>query len=360
MQLNIEVLVDTIVGSGIDITTDFDDWTKVAFAIASEYGEEGRHYFHKLAQLSPNYKRGENDKKYDNALRTGKKIQISTLIYIAKKYGIEVRSAYTPDIVAIDKQYIFPIQIPKETFNEADFIGMPYEWVEKASVIATQSVLYNGLRKLSFLKDNAIVSQVFNEYLVGALKDSITSVFWQIDQKHRVHNGKTIPYLENLHRDKTKGANWIHTLKKMEDYKFKQCVFGEHLLALKEYADTPMVFIVESEKTALICNLICRNNENFVWMAVGGFQNLNESTLRNVKEKFIKLFADKDADEKWKEKSKQLNNNGFNTTLVNWQCFFGETIDIGAKDDIADIITKATQTQLISLQEHIDEISCMC
>lgn len=356
MKLNIDTLVSIIEGSHIDITTDFNDWTKVAFALASEYGEEGRMYFHKLARLSPTYKVGENEKKYDNALKTGRKVNISTLVYIAQKNHIDVSSAYIKDITDIDTDYVFVPPLKQDKFDQSTFVGMNSEWVEKAHLIAPQSTLFKGLTNLSFLSKKSLVEEIFDEYKVGAMNDKFTAIFWQIDSQQKIRNGKTIPYKDDLHRDKTKGANWIHSIMKLQDYKFKQCPFGEHLSSV--YSDAQMVFMVESEKTALICNLIYRNNSNFIWMASGGIQNLSDGSLKDLKGKFIKLFADKDAEDAWKTKCDMLVNKGYNCKLVNWREMFPVDAEIGAKDDIADMILKSKKEDLLKLRESLDKISC--
>lgn len=357
MKLNIETLVSTITGARIDITGDFNDWTKVAFAIASEYGEGGREYFHQLARMSPTYKKGENDSKYDNALKTGKKTNISTLIYIAKKNGVDVSSAYIKDLAEIDDEYVFVAPVKQDTFNQKEFKGMSQEWVEKAHSLASESTLYKGMTNLSFLKNKAVIGDIFSEYRVGAL-NSDTTVFWQIDIENKIRNGKTIPYKEDLHRDKTKGANWIHALKKMENYKYKQCLFGENVFSIEKYKNAQMVFVVESEKTALICNIIYRNNPEFVWVASGGYQNITDSAMKDLKGKFFKLFADKDAQGAWETKRLQLVNKGYNVEMVNWQKMFPEGTEIGGKDDIADVILRSDRDALLGLRTHLEGISC--
>ena len=43
----LEALIAQLKASGTDITSGYNDWLKVGFALAAEFGESGRGYFHK-------------------------------------------------------------------------------------------------------------------------------------------------------------------------------------------------------------------------------------------------------------------------------------------------------------------------
>lgn len=85
----IEELISEIEGRRIDLTTTYEDWIRIGFALASEYGESGRSYFHRVSQFHPDYDNDKTDKQYDRCLHshsTG--IRIATLYYMAKQNGI--------------------------------------------------------------------------------------------------------------------------------------------------------------------------------------------------------------------------------------------------------------------------------
>ena len=54
--------------SGIDLTTDRDDWIKVGLSFAS-LGEQGRTYYHDVSRLYPKYNYAETDAKFTELLR---------------------------------------------------------------------------------------------------------------------------------------------------------------------------------------------------------------------------------------------------------------------------------------------------
>ena len=48
----VEKLIDLLKSSHTDITADYNDWLKVGFALASEFGESGRRYFHDISSIN--------------------------------------------------------------------------------------------------------------------------------------------------------------------------------------------------------------------------------------------------------------------------------------------------------------------
>lgn len=76
----------------IDITGDYKSWFTVGCALAS-LGEQGRQFFHVCSAQNPAYKRGESDRKFDNLLRTSKRIGIGSFFEICKDYGITFKDA---------------------------------------------------------------------------------------------------------------------------------------------------------------------------------------------------------------------------------------------------------------------------
>ena len=78
---------DLIAQNKIDITGDYNSWFTIGCALAS-LGEQGRQFFHVCSAQNPAYKRGESDKKFDNLLRTSKRIGIGSFFEICKDYGV--------------------------------------------------------------------------------------------------------------------------------------------------------------------------------------------------------------------------------------------------------------------------------
>ncbi|MDO4826022.1 MAG: DUF3987 domain-containing protein [Bacteroidia bacterium] len=87
----IEKLISELQTTGTDITSDYNDWIKIGFALAGQFGEAGRSYFHRISSLHPDYSSAECDSKYDECLKSNQgRTNISTLFYLAEQQGITI------------------------------------------------------------------------------------------------------------------------------------------------------------------------------------------------------------------------------------------------------------------------------
>ena len=59
----VQSLIAQLQATHTDITSGYTEWLKVGFAIASEFGEAGRRYFHDISALYTVYDETECDKK---------------------------------------------------------------------------------------------------------------------------------------------------------------------------------------------------------------------------------------------------------------------------------------------------------
>lgn len=90
---DLEKLIEMIVNLRVDLTNSYQAWFEIGSALANEYGEAGRGYFHQLSQFHPKYKPAETDKQYDNCLRYKCRITKATIFYYAKMAGIKLKNA---------------------------------------------------------------------------------------------------------------------------------------------------------------------------------------------------------------------------------------------------------------------------
>lgn len=73
----------------VNIADDYNDWRTVGFSLAATFGERGREFFHAISCQSTKYDRSENDKKYDNFLKSAKgTVTIASLFQLFEKNGI--------------------------------------------------------------------------------------------------------------------------------------------------------------------------------------------------------------------------------------------------------------------------------
>lgn len=71
------------------ITVDYDNWSRVGYALKNEFGEEGRKYFIELSKLDDDYEPAKVNKQFDNGeVRAGDyKVTIGTILHLAKEQG---------------------------------------------------------------------------------------------------------------------------------------------------------------------------------------------------------------------------------------------------------------------------------
>ncbi|MBP7679057.1 MAG: hypothetical protein KA096_01375 [Bacteroidales bacterium] len=149
-----------------------------------------------------------------------------------------------------------------------------------------------------------ISNQLISKYFIGSSKHwNGASVFWQIDIQGRVRTGKIMLYSPTTGKRVKEPFNhitWVHTALEQPEFNLKQCLFGEHLLKDK----IKPVALVESEKTAIIASVYL---PRFLWLAVGGKENLKPEKLQVLQGRKIVLFPDLKAFEKWRANVQELN-----------------------------------------------------
>lgn len=169
----------------------------------------------------------------------------------------------------------------------------------------------------TYLKTLFTPDEVFtakkNYFITGTnLKWNNATIFWQIDEKEKVHAGKMMLY------DVTTGKrikepynhiNWVHKAINEKDFTINQCLFGLHNIT-EDYNKT--IAIVESEKTAIIMSIIL---PNFFWLASGSKGNFKFELLEPLKNRNVIAFPDKGEYNNWLNKATELNALGFKISV---------------------------------------------
>ena len=103
---DMDFIIQQIQSRGIDLTeSSYARLLEIAFAIESEYKEDGSQYFHAIAQMSDKYSRPHADKQYKHCLKsTGRGISIGTFFFYCRQHNIELISPETKHIVTVAKQ----------------------------------------------------------------------------------------------------------------------------------------------------------------------------------------------------------------------------------------------------------------
>jgi len=87
----IEELIIQIHQTRTDITRDYDTWLKIGFAIESEFGEQGRTYFHSISKYNHDYSPETCNEQYNKCVKNNNSgITIATLYHYAKNAGLKI------------------------------------------------------------------------------------------------------------------------------------------------------------------------------------------------------------------------------------------------------------------------------
>lgn len=80
-----------ILAKRIDITKQYENWFKIGCALAYEFGEDGRYWFHLVSRVYEQYNEGDCDIQYNRCLKYKKDdgVKIGTFFYICKRYGVK-------------------------------------------------------------------------------------------------------------------------------------------------------------------------------------------------------------------------------------------------------------------------------
>lgn len=84
----VERILSKIEMEGVDITVGYGAWFSIGCALANEFGEMGRVYFHTISQYNDKYDEKKTDEQFDNCLKREYEYTIGTFFFYAKEYGL--------------------------------------------------------------------------------------------------------------------------------------------------------------------------------------------------------------------------------------------------------------------------------
>ncbi len=327
-------IVQQCLQRGINLCATFDDWTLVAFSLAT-LGEDGRSLFHSLASMDMSYRPGENDKKFNNALRTGRHVTLGTLVHMARQQGVIIDSHPSP--------------VPCHRYTQHRNRNVGVDYIDMDLVNQSISPRNHLYQFLTGIFNEADVQRAAQLYMMGSTRSGGT-IFPQIDHNGRCHTGKVITYDPcSGHRDKTRPPQWLHTIlmrkenRCSDEYRLRQCLFGQHLLA-REPGKT--VCLVEAEKTAVIASIAM---PQYVWVAVGGKGGFTQERLLPLAGRQVIVFPDADAVAHWQTQAQK--------TLFARQWTFSswsQDEPAGSKRDIADVIVEERNASVAMLSQWME------
>ena len=90
----VEACLQAIEAGRIDITGNYDKWKAIASALANEFGEVGRDYFHRASQFHHKYDQKRTDEEFDKYLKYKYSYDIATFYHYAGLKGITYKESF--------------------------------------------------------------------------------------------------------------------------------------------------------------------------------------------------------------------------------------------------------------------------
>ncbi len=202
----------------------------------------------------------------------------------------------------------------KPIFIKSEAVGKNYSFSEAEYIAHTQTE-----HTLKAFIDKTIKTTCKNLHSVRGVKNTYSSsqknylnnevLFPYFDYDNQFITAKIVSYNPTGKRVKIgvrKSGNWFHSYKPIKDsigilqqktYKRKKSFFGEQLLK----GNIKNVVIVESEKTAIVCQ---EKFDNIIFLATGGATQLKGLNYKCLNGRNVFLFADKGVSE-WFEIGKK-------------------------------------------------------
>ena len=84
-------LTEAVEMAGADIAPTYLEYVQLSFAIATDCGEAGRDFFHRLCRVSPKYQREHAERVFSNALHTQRgEVHLGTAFHLAEATGVSI------------------------------------------------------------------------------------------------------------------------------------------------------------------------------------------------------------------------------------------------------------------------------
>lgn len=142
MESNVKKLINDIDMHRIDITSNYEDWCNIGFALENEFGESGRQFFHSISKHNPEYNNEICNDQYTKCLKNGSSgITIKTLFHIAKLQGLPLK----------------PVSYSKEKLIIKDKSGSQIEFKEQKKITSNKfTITENYLNQRYIIRYNVV------------------------------------------------------------------------------------------------------------------------------------------------------------------------------------------------------------
>ena len=88
---SLRLITEAVETAGADIAPSYAEYVQLAFAIATDCGEAGREFFHRLCRISAKYQSAHAERMFSNALTKQQgAIHLGTAFHLAESTGVKI------------------------------------------------------------------------------------------------------------------------------------------------------------------------------------------------------------------------------------------------------------------------------
>lgn len=152
----VENIISQIEERKLDITSDYNHWISIGFALIDQFGDSGRDYFHRISQFHPEYEIEKCNKQFNYCLKSNRSgITIKTFFFLAGENGIRISqesSTYTIKPDPFDQEFYTGEELLIRSIDQLPVLVDPI--LPKVGLVALGGT--SDVGKSSFLRQLAI------------------------------------------------------------------------------------------------------------------------------------------------------------------------------------------------------------
>jgi KaiC/GvpD/RAD55 family RecA-like ATPase len=170
---SVDHIIHQIEEKELDITSNYNDWRNICFALVDQFGESGRDYFHRVSKFHPEYKIDKCNYQFNACLKSnGSGITIKTFFHLAKLNGIVLTSrssSFNTDGNINDQEFYTGEELLNRSTESLPVLVHPI--LPKVGLVALGGT--SDVGKSSFLRQLAIAISSGSENFLGFTINSI-------------------------------------------------------------------------------------------------------------------------------------------------------------------------------------------
>lgn len=130
----VEAILQQAEAARVDITSGYGAWFSIGCALANEFGEAGREYFHRISQWHPEYRAGQTDTQFTACLKQRYRYTLGTFFELAQQQGLIWKNRFQ-DSAHAPKAASKPVQrtenaIPAPREEGGNSLPEGFQWIQ--------------------------------------------------------------------------------------------------------------------------------------------------------------------------------------------------------------------------------------